>query len=140
MEPAVSVVDVETTPSTPLSGQKRPHTADHDNPTTPQTYNYTYNVRTYRTNNCFDSGVALLQGAGPGLPNMDFLLEDFGHRLVPRKCISVGRSFSLWAPVCTKIPCSSRRSYEGNRLSYDYHTLGNKKVVSGTLINKEIFV
>ena len=46
----------------------------------------------------FDSGVALLQGAGPGLPNMDFLLEDFGHRLVPRKCISVGRSFSLWAP------------------------------------------
>ena len=42
--------------------------------------------------------MALLQGAGPGLPNMDFLLEDFGHRLVPRKCISVGRSFSLWAP------------------------------------------
>ena len=36
MEPAVSVVDVETTPSTPLSGQKRAHTADHDNPTTPQ--------------------------------------------------------------------------------------------------------
>ena len=65
------------------------------------TYNYTYNVRTYRTNNCFDSGVALLQGAGPGLPNMDFLLEDFGHRLVPRKCISVGRSFSLWAPAET---------------------------------------
>ena len=30
MEPAVSVVDVKTTPTTPLSGQKRAHTADHD--------------------------------------------------------------------------------------------------------------
>ena len=36
------------------------------------------------------------------------------------------------------MPCSSRRSYGGNRSSYDYHTWGNEKVVSGTLIKKEI--
>ena len=42
-------------------------------------------------------------------PYMDFLLKDFGHRLV----LHVGRSFSLWAPADVHLSLSAEGSFPG---------------------------